>query len=98
MKILISKFGVKSMYDNPHYITNALAVYCPKLPLLQGKQVRNQPPRVETGTYHIPNDFHWLHHFFTLNDGVLFFNVVSLLKTLSRKIRLVAYEHIPTQT
>ena len=82
----------------PHGITNALAIYGTDLPGVRGKQVRNQPPRVETGTENIHNYFYQLQHFFTLTADVMFANGVAFLTTLSRKIRLVTAEHTPTRT
>ena len=74
MKMVISKYGVKYIIVNPYDITNALAIYGPDLIGVRGKQVRNQSLRVETGTEDILNEFHWLHHFYTLTD-------LSLLNT-----------------
>ena len=98
MKMISSKCGVKSITVKTHAITNAPAIYGPDLPGLRGKQVRNQPPRVETGIDHIANDFHRLYHFFTITADVMFANGVAFLTTLSRKIRLVTAEHTPTRT
>ena len=81
----------------PHGITNALAIYGTDLPGVRGKQVRNQPPRVETGTENIHNYFYQLQHFFTLTADVMFVNGVEFLITLSSKTIPVDAEHIPAQ-
>ena len=98
MKMVISKYSVKYIPVKPCAITNALSIYGTDLSGVRRKKVRNKPPRVETGMKQISNDFHWLHHFFTLNDDVMFVNGVALLTTISSKIRLVTDEHIPDQT
>ena len=89
MNIASSKSGIKYIHVKPNSITNALDIYGPYLLVVRGKQVRNQPTRVETGTEHIPNDFHWLEQFVTLTDDVMFLNGVAFLTTLSSKIILV---------
>ena len=66
MKLFSSKSGVKSIFVKTHAITNVLDIYGPDLPGVLGKQLRNQPPRVETGTEYIPNYFHRLQQFVTV--------------------------------
>ena len=98
MKMVRSKYGVKSIRVKPHAINNSLYIDGPDLPGVQVKQVRKKPPRFETGTEQIPNDFHILQYFVNLTADLIFVNGVLLLTTLSRKIRLVTAEHITTVT
>ena len=93
-----SKSSVKSIPVNPRAITNTLTIYGPGLPGVLVKQIRNKPPRVETGTEHIPNDLHMLYHFFTLIYDMMFVNGVAFFTALFKKIILVTSENIPTRT
>ena len=81
MNIASSKSGIKYIHVKPNSITNALDIYGPDRLVVRGKQVRNQPTRVETGTEYIPNEFQRLRHFFTLADDVMFVEGVTFLKT-----------------
>ena len=82
----------------PADIPNALALYGPHLPGVRGYTVRKKPDRVKTESLSVPDDYHRLHHFVTLTADVIFVNGVPFLVTLSRKIRLLTAEHIPSCT
>ena len=82
----------------PADIPNALAIYGLHLPGVRGYTVRKKPDRVETEYLSIPDDYRRLHHIVTLTTDILFVNGVPFLVTLSRKIRFLTAEHIPSRT
>ena len=82
----------------PADIPNALALYGPHLPGVQRYTVREKPDRVETEYLYIPDGYRRLDHFVTITADVMFVNGVSFLVTLSRKIRFLTAEHIPSRT
>ena len=99
-KDMVSKStSVKNIPVSLVDITNAHALFGPKtLPAVQGNTVRKKPLRVDTEYVEIPRDFYRLHHFVTLTADIMFVNGIPFLVTLSRKIRLVTVEHVPSCT
>ena len=60
--------------------------------------MRVKSARVHTDRISIPDDFHRLHRFVTLTGDVMFVNGVAFLVILSRDIRLVTAEFMPSRT
>ena len=73
-------------------------IFGPELAGHQGKKVRQKPQRVEVEYVAIPRDIYSLHRFVTLTADIMFVNGVAFLITLSRQIRLVTIEHVPSRT
>ena len=97
-KMVSSSSGVSNIPIDPIAVTHARAIFGPDLPNKRGKEVRGKPDRVDTALVKIPADLARLHHVVTLTADVMFVNGVAFLVTLSRKLRLVTAEHIPTRT
>ena len=60
------------------------------------KTVIHTPDRVEMDSIPTPRDFYELHKFVNLTTDVIFLNGISFVNILSRKIRWITIEHIPT--
>ena len=96
---MVSKItGSEKCPVSPTYITNARVICGPELAGVRRKTLRKKPITVEMEKLQIPNDFYQLHRFVTLAADVMFVNGVEFLTTLSRKIRLITAEHIPSPT
>ena len=90
--------GIANCPVSPTDITNARVIYGPYLAGVQKKTTRKKPITVETEKLQIPNDFYQLHRFVTLTEDVMFVNGAAFLTTLSRKIRPITVEHMPSNT
>ena len=77
-------------------VSNAHVIFGPDLPGVKGKTVHRSPHRVEMEYLEIPHDYYTLQKFITLTADVMFVNGIPFLTTLSRKIRLVTAEYLPT--
>ena len=65
---------------------------------MKGGTVRQNPERVDPVYTAIPSDFFELHRFVTLTADVMFLNGIPFLVTLSRKIKILTAEYLPSCT
>ena len=77
-------------------MSNAHVIFGPDLPGVKGKTACRSPHRVEMEYLEIPCNYYMLQKFVTLTADVMFVNGIPFLTTLSRKIRLVTAEYLPT--
>ena len=78
--------------------SNACVIFGPDLPGVKCKMVQRSHHRVDTEHLEIPCNYYTLQMFITLTADVMFVNGIPFLTTLSRKIRLVTAEYLPTWT
>ena len=95
---MVSMNGLRNSPVRPEHVNNATCMFGHNAAALEGKTVRRPSPRVHTDEgLSIPNDFYLLYHFVMLVADVFYVNGVTILMTLSRKIKLHTAEHIPSR-
>ena len=98
---LVSKFTLTNCPVTPVDIDNARCVFGPDLPGIKSKKLQRKPARIEVEdalvTITIPDDYHCFVSV-TLTADVMFVNGFPFLVTMSRRIRLLTVEHIPSRT
>ena len=77
-------------------VSNAHVIFGPDLPGVKGKTVCISPHREDMEYLEIPCNYCALQKFITLTTDVMFVNGVPFLTTLSRKVKLVTAEYLPT--
>ena len=98
LKQMVSMNGLRNFPVRPEHVTNATCIFGPNVAALEGKNVRRPSRRIHTDEgVSIPNDFYRLYHFVMLVADVFYVNGVTILMTLSRKIKLHTAEHIPSR-
>ena len=95
-KEMVSSPNLKNCPVTATDVSNAHVIFGPNLPELKDKTVHKSPHRVEMEYLEIPCNYYTLQKFVTLTADVMFVNGISFLTTLSRKIRLVTAEYLPT--
>jgi len=79
-------------------ITNARAIFGPDLPSVRGKTVRRTPAPVVADYVGVPRDLVNANKSMTLAADVFFVDGTAFLMTVSRRIKFVTAEHLPTRT
>jgi hypothetical protein len=97
-KAMVSANMIQNCPVTPPDITNANTIYGPDLAGTRGKTVRKKPDRVMLDYVAVPHEFMKLHKYVTLVADVMFVNGIAFLVTMSRGIKFITAEHIPTRT
>ena len=79
-------------------ITRSHTIFGPDPKGIRGKTTWTPPEHVTTDYVQIPRDFIKLHKYVALVADVMFVNNIPFLITMSRKIKFITVEHIPTRT
>ncbi len=79
-------------------ITNAKAIFGLDLPSVQGKTVRRTPAPVAADYVAVPRKLVQANKMMTLAGDVFFVDGTAFLLTISRRIKFVTAEHLPTRT
>jgi hypothetical protein len=79
-------------------ITNAKAIFGPDLPSIRGKTVRWTPTPVVADYVVVPRELVQANKRMTLAADVFFVDGTAFLLTVSRRIKFVSAEHLPTRT
>ena len=97
-KQMVSHENLRNCSVKVKDITNARALFGLNRSRLKGGTVRQNPERVDPVYTAIPRDFYELHRFETLTADVMFVNGIPFLVTLSRKIKMLTAEYLPSRT
>ena len=97
-KQMVSHENLRNCSVKVKDITNARALFGLNRSRLKGGTVRQNPERVDPVYTAIPRDFYELHRFVTLTADVMFVNGIPFLVTLSRKIKMLTAEYLPSRT
>ena len=93
---MVSSPNLENCHVTATDVSTAHVILSTDIPGVKGKTVCKSPHRVEMKHLEILCDYYTLQKFVTLTADVMFGNGVSFLTTLSRKIRLVTAEYLPT--
>ena len=77
--------------------TNVQTMFGPNIARTRGNTVRQNPDIMVIYYISVPSYFLKIHKFVTIVADVMFVNGASLLITISRGIKFVISEHIPTR-